>query len=94
MPADRLQQTVSPELVGHGDGVDGLTGRVEGMDGIEDVRMRGLVEVVGPHDASGRRDGLGLEHHRPEQGLLGREVVRRDAAAACPPGGGDVVRHG
>jgi hypothetical protein len=94
VPTDRLQQTVSPELVGHRDGVDGLTGCIQGMDGIEDVRVGRLVEVVGPHDARGRSDGLGLEHHRSEQGLLGREVVRRDAAAACPPRGGDIVRHG
>ena len=87
MPADRLQQAVAPELVGHGDGVDGLAGRVKGMDGVEDVRVRRLVEVVGPHDAGGRGDGLGLEHHRPEQRLLGREVVGRDRGCRVPAGG-------
>jgi hypothetical protein len=64
------------------------------VDGVEDVRVRGLVEVVGPHHTGRRGDRLGLEHHCAEQRLLGREVVGRDAAAAGPPGGRDVVGHG
>ena len=46
--------------------------------------VRGLVEVARLDvrlDRGG--DRLAAEHHRPEQRLLGLEVVRRDAAAAA-----------
>jgi hypothetical protein len=54
------------------------------------VGVRRLVEVVGPDDAGGVGDGLLVEHHRPEQGLLGLEVVGRDATGRRGPAGSGV----
>ena len=47
-PADLLQQTRPPELVGHGDRVDGVARSVQGRHGVEDVLMSGLVEMLRP----------------------------------------------
>jgi hypothetical protein len=78
---DHVEHAGPAQLVGHGDRVDRLTAGVEGVDGVEDVGVGRLVEVVGPDHAGGVGDGLLVEHHRPEQRLLGLEVVRGDATA-------------
>ena len=94
MAADRLEQAVAPQFVGHRDRVDRLARGVQGVDRVEDVGVSRLVEVVGTQDAGCRGDGLGLEHHGAEQRLFGVEVVRGNAAPARPPGRGRVFRHG
>jgi hypothetical protein len=89
--AHRVEQAVAPQLVGHRDRVDWLAAGVEGVDGVEDVGVGRLVEVVGPQDAGGDGDRLGLEHHGAEQRLFSLEVVGRDAST---PGGAGRLRRG
>jgi len=79
--ADHVDHAAAAELVGHRDRVDRLAGRVERVDGVEDVGVGRLVEVVGPQHAGGRGDRLGLEHHGAEQRLFGVEIVRGNATA-------------
>ena len=79
MPPSAVELTAAPQLLGDGDRVDRLTPAVQQERGVEDHAVRGLVEVAGLDvrlDRGG--DRLAGEHHRPEQRLLGLEVVRRD----------------
>ena len=78
--ADGLEQAGPPQLVGDGDGVGRLALGVERGDGVEDVAVGRLVEVVDGDDLDGRRDGVARQQHGPEQRLLGLEVVGRDPA--------------
>ena len=73
---DLLEQPRALQLVGHGDGVDGLTPLHQGLDGREDVPVRGFVEVAGGAGLDADRGGVVGKQHGPEQGLLGIEVVR------------------
>ena len=84
-PADGVEQSGPAELVGHGDRVGRLALGVQGADGVEDVAVGGLVEVVGRAALDAGGDGVAAEQHGAEQGLLGLEVVGRD-----PAGGGAV----
>ena len=45
--AHEIVQVGSPQLLGDGDGIDGLALRVERADGVIDVAVGGFVEVVG-----------------------------------------------
>ena len=85
-PTDGLEQARAPKLVGNGDGVGGLAGRVERVDRVEDVAVGGLVEVGRVDRAGGLTDGRGRQHHRPEQGLLRVEVMRWDPARPAESG--------
>ena len=78
--ADRVEQSGAPELVGDRDRVGRFTLAVERFDRLEDVAVRGLVEVVGPARLEGGRDRVARQQHRTEQRLLGLQVVRRDPA--------------
>ena len=76
--ADLLEQSSPAQLVGDGDRVGGCAGRVEGADGVEEVLVSRLVEVVGPQTllADGT-DRFAGEQQRAEHRLLRLEVVRR-----------------
>ena len=91
VPADGLEQARPTQLIGDRDGVRRLPGGVEGVHGVVDVAVRGLVEVGGRHHAGGVGDGAGGQHHGAEEGLLGLQVVRRDSARGYPGGGGFLV---
>ena len=70
------------ELLGHRDRVDRLAAGVQRERRVVHDTVRGLVEVARLDvrlDRGG--DRLAAEHHRPEEGLLGFEVVRRDPSA-------------
>ena len=82
-PTDGVEQTGPPQLVGHGDGVGGLTGRAERGDGVEDVTVRRLVEVLRLEGLGGDGDGVLGEQHRPEERLLGLKVLRGDTPRAA-----------
>ncbi len=75
--ADGVEQPGSPQLLGDGDRVGGLAGGRQRGDGLEDVAVGRLVEVLGVEDLRGDGDGVLGEEHRPEEGLLGLEVVGR-----------------
>ena len=81
-PADRLQQVGPAQLVGHRDRVGRLALGVERGDGVEDVAVGRLVEVVGVElDLDRGHDGVAAEEHGAEQRLLGLEVVGWDPGA-------------
>ncbi len=84
--AERLEQVGPAQLVGHGDRVDRLAGRVERVDGVVDVAVGRLVEVGRGDDAGRRGDGLGRQHHGAEERLLRLEVVRGDTPCSPPVG--------
>ena len=75
--ADGVEQLVAAQDVGDGDGVDRVAPAVERQDGVEDVAVGRLVEVVaGDAGLGGHRDGVAGEQHGPQQRLFGIEVVR------------------
>ena len=76
--ADVLELAALLELVDERDRVDGLALRVERERGAVDLRVALAVEVAGVEDFADRPDRAGGEHHRPEDGLLGLEVLRRN----------------
>ena len=79
LPAERVELAGAPQLLGHRDRVDRLAARVQRERRLVDDAVRGLVEVGRLDVRLDRRgDRLAAEHHRPEQRLLGLEVVRRD----------------
>ena len=83
--ADVVEQVGAAQLLGDGDRVGRLALTVQRLDGLVDVAVRGLVEVAGLDVRLDRRgDRVAREEHRPEQRLLGLEVVRRDAATRAP----------
>ena len=78
--ADGVEQARPAQLVGDGHRVGRLAGAVERGDGLVDVAVGGLVEVVGPQALGRHGDGVLGQEHRPQEGLLGLEVVRGDPA--------------
>ena len=64
------------ELVDERDRVDRLALGVEGDGRSVDLRVALAVEVARVEDLADRPDRTGGEHHRPEDGLLGLEVLR------------------
>ena len=76
--ADVLELAALLELVDERDRVDRLALRVERERGAVDLRVALAVEVAGVEHFADRPDRAGGEHHRPEDGLLGLEVLRRD----------------
>ena len=91
---DELEEIGAPELLGDGDGVDGLALPVEGLDRVVDVTVRRLVEV-GDLDSGFDRGGdrVAGEEHGAEQRLLGLEVVRRHSTGLGPPNGINRLDH-
>src|SRR5436190_1429803 len=89
LAADLREVTAFVELVGDGDRVDGLSVLVE-LDRREiDARVRLAVEVAGIDDAARCLDRRPGQHHRPENRLLGVEILRRERSRrrhqpACP----------
>jgi hypothetical protein len=85
LAAEGLEQAGAPKLLGHGHRVDGLTLLVERPDRIEDVTVRGPVEVAGVDPGLDRGgDRVPREEHGAEQRLLGLEVVRRHPLGTAP----------
>ena len=81
--ADVLELAALVELVDERDRVDGLALRVERERGAVDLRVALAVEVARVEDLADRPDRAGGEHHRPEDGLLGLEVLRRDRGGSA-----------
>ena len=94
-PADRVEQVSAPQLLCDSDRVDRLAGAVQRGDGLEDVTVRRLVEVVAGHDLDGRRHRGGRQQHRAEQRRLCIEVVGRNPTdpGGAPLGIGRAVGH-
>ncbi len=86
---DGIEQVGAAQLLGHGDRIDRLAlGRQRG-DGLVDVAVGRLVEVVGRERLRRHIDRRARQQHGPEQALLGSEVVRRHPPAgprAAPAG--------
>ncbi len=74
----RVEQPGPAQFVAHRHRVGRLTLVVQDVDGLEDVGMGRLVEVLRPACLHGRGDGVARQEHGPEQGLLGIQVVGRD----------------
>ena len=82
--ADFLEQAGSADLVGHGDGVDRITGGVQSPDRVVDVLMGGLVEVRdGEAHLGHSAHRLARQQQRTEQGLLRVQVVGWNAPIAA-----------
>ena len=95
--AHQVVQVGAAQFLGDGDGVDRLALRVQGADGVVDMAVDGLVEVVGAQvDVDGRGDGVARQQHGAEERLLGLQVVGRHAAdtALATPGVVDGLHHG
>ena len=92
--ADGVEQARALELVGHRHRVDGLAPLHEGLDGPEDVPVGRLVEVARAAQLDADRRRVVGQEHRPEQRLLGLEVVGRHARAARHGVGGRSQRPG
>src|SRR4029453_18140618 len=73
------------ELLHRGDRVDGVASAVDLAEGVEDLGVRGPVEVGGADDLDDVGDRVGREHHGAEDGLLGLEVVRGHPLRSDPP---------
>ena len=79
VPPMASSSSLAAQHLGDGDGVDRLAPAVEPADGVEDVAVGRLVEVVADEaDLGGGGDGVLRQQHGAEQRLLGREVVGRD----------------
>ena len=84
LAADVGQLAQPVELVDERDRVDRLALRVQPERGAVDRRVGLAVEVAGIEDLADRPDCAGGEHHRPEDRLLGIEVLGRDRSG-CEP---------
>ncbi len=87
---DLVEQAGPGQLLGHGDGVDGLAGAVEAHDGVVHVAVGRLVEVIGIERFDHLGDRLARQQHRPEDRFLRPEVVRRHT---CWSGGIGPLGH-
>ena len=67
------------QLGGHGDGVGRLAPPVEVEDRLVDQLVCGAVEVVPAHDLDDVGDRVLGQQHAAENGLLGRDILRRGA---------------
>src|SRR5207247_423749 len=77
-PARVRELTSFLEFVDERDRVDGLAFRIESKGGAIDLRVALAIEVSCAQNLTDRPDRAGGEHHGPEDGLLGLEVLRRD----------------
>src|SRR5438045_2021049 len=77
LAADGVERSGPSQLLGDGDRVGGLARAVERGDGLEDVGVRRLVEVVDADRFYRGCDRVLRQQHRAEQRLLGLQVVRR-----------------
>ena len=84
---DVLQLASLLELVDERDRVDRLALRVEADRGTVDLRVTLAIEVRRVEDFAHRPDRAWGEHHGPEDGFLGLEVLgRRDRGGFCELG--------
>ena len=65
--ADGLEQAGPAQFVGDGDRVGRLALAVQRVDGLEDVTVRRLVEVVGRTQFDRGGDGVARQEHRSEE---------------------------
>jgi hypothetical protein len=77
--ADVGQGAVAAQLLGHGDGVDGVAVAVQLKDRAEHRAVGRAVEVVLAQQLEDLGDGVLGEQHRAEDRLLGLDVVGGDA---------------
>ena len=85
--ADVLELAPLLELVDERDRVDGLTLRVQADRSAVDLRVALAVEVGRIEDFADRSDRARGEHHGPEDGFLGLEVLGwRDRGGFCELG--------
>jgi len=75
--AEPDQLTAPLQLRGHRDGDGGLAAAVEIEDAVVDRLVRGTVEVVRAQDLDDVGDRVLGQQHPAEDGLLGRQVLRR-----------------
>ena len=87
-PADVLELAPLAEQVDERDRVDRFSLRVQRERGPVDLRVALAVEVSGVEHLADRPDRAGREHHRPEDRLLGLEVLRRDRGGLLRRGEG------
>ncbi len=86
-PADGLELATFLELVDEGDRVDRLAFRIEREARAIDLRVALPVEVGGIEDLAHRSDRTRGEQHRPENRLLGLEVLGwRNRSGFCELG--------
>ena len=88
LAADIGEPAQAVELVDERDRVDRLALGVQPERGAIDRRVRLAVEVARIEDLADRPDRTGGEHHRPEHGLLGIEVLGWDRGGREPWGQG------
>ena len=79
-PPGGLELPATFEFVGDGDRVDRFAGGEQVADRLRDADVRFPVKVVRPKCFENLADRRFREHHRPENRLLGLEVVRRYAS--------------
>src|SRR5207253_428089 len=75
--ADGVELAPLLQLVGERDRIDRLALCIEGERRSIDLRVRLAIEVARVEDLADGADRAGREHHRPEDGLLGLEILRR-----------------
>jgi len=75
---DVLELSALFELVDECDGIDGLTPGIQCERSPVDLAVAFPIEVARVEDLADRPDRAGGEHHRPENRLLGIEVLRGD----------------
>ena len=78
-PADLVEHLVPGELDLHGERIDPLAPLEQRLRGAVDPLVLRLVEVLGPEQVRHLEDGVAVDEQRPEDALLGGEVVRRGA---------------
>jgi hypothetical protein len=86
LATDGVEQVGAAQLLRDRHRVGRLTRAVQREDRLVDVRVRGLVVVGGlDADLDRGRDRVARQQHRAQEGLLGLDVVRRNAPAARRP---------
>ena len=85
---DGLEQTGTTEFLGNGDRVGWFTAGRQRSNGIKDVCVRWLIEVVGRQHFGRDRDRFFGKKHGAEQGLFGLEIVGRDPTSPSRAVGG------
>ena len=81
--ADAAELADAGELGGDGDGVGRLAAAVEVEDGGVDELVGGAVEVALAQGLDDVGDRVLAQQHRAEDGLLGRDVLRRGAVGGA-----------
>ena len=85
---DGIEQTRSAEFFGHRDRVGWFACSGQRRNGVEDVCVSRLIEVVGRQHFGRDRDRFFGKKHGTEQGLFGLEIVGRDPTSPSRAVGG------